>query len=190
MKEALVSVLTGLQSLGSDDVNERPLDRLHAMAAAKNYTAGEEAVLTSLGRDLIAFKFAHRVDSRDQAIKNLADALGWASFKLGLHGKNRKRIASWAVQEWVIDFCPSCSGKCEVPMHLEQSIEGRQPMKQCPTCRGTGKRRYSDEERKEALGDLNRLERGLFVAHGVIGWAEAAAVRSANHLLERWPVTT
>lgn len=200
MKESLVSVLTGLQSLAPDDSREKPVDRLHALGCAQRTTiydhelkefidVGRAAHLCSLGTDLIAFKYAHRAESHWPAIVGLSEALAWRNprFPLKLRDGQRSSVARWAVQEWVINFCPSCSGKGEIPDHSIEGLEGRQPMKPCQTCAGTGLRRYDDNERREALGDLEHLERGLSVAHDLIGKAERLAVRTAKELLERWP---
>lgn len=186
MKEALAAVLTGLQSL-NEAPHERPVDRLHALAASQlaAMTAPRQAELCSLGRDLIAFKFANRVESHEPAVSGLANVLKWSTHRLSLKPWDYWPVSRWAIHEWAIDFCAACSGKKEVPAHFEQ-IEGRQPMKPCQACAGTGKRRYSDQERAEALGNLKALERGLDVAHAMIGEAERQAVRTAQVLLEKW----
>lgn len=184
MKQSLVTVLAGYQSLGYDDSREKPVDRLMAMM-----NATKRSELASVGKDLIAFKYANRAESRGPAVEGLADALEWPRLRLGLNTSNRFRVAGWAVHEWTIDFCPACQGKAEIPAHVElqEGLEGRQPMVPCGACAGTGKRRYSDQERTAALGDLRLLERGLMEAHCLIGSAERLAVNLAAEILEKWP---
>lgn len=189
MKQALALSLAGFQGLGGDDSRERPVDRVAAAGAIQIRHALEakfNSELRSLGVDLIAFKFGNRASSKADAEDKLAIAI--AHFpKLRLSAKERTKIAKWAVQEWAIDMCPMCHGAKEVPDSRGIEIEGRQPMKPCPPtngCGGTGKRRYSDAERMEALGA--QFDRALSEAHGLIGRAEDLAVRAAKEMLERW----
>lgn len=183
MKQALVAVLAGYQGLGYDEVRERPIDRLMAMM-----NAAKRSELAAIGKDLIAFKFANRAESRGPAVEGLADALDWPKLRLSLTTTNRFRVAGWAVHEWAIDFCPACGGKTEIPAYVELQgdLEGRQPMVPCGTCAGTGKRRYTDQERIAALGDPRLAGKGMTEAHCLIGSAERLAVTSAKELLERW----
>lgn len=189
MKQSLAAVLTGLQGLGSDEWRERPVDRLAALGAMQiNSTtqAARTSLLCSLGVDLIAFKLGGRVGSRGDAEDVLATVLAWPSWKLKLTASQRDRVARWAVTEWAHDKCQprpfGCGGAKEVPSH-DKPVDGRQPMQTCPTCRGTGRRHYSDSERTEALG--RTYPEAMDVAHQVIGWAEALAIRYAARLLER-----
>lgn len=200
MKEALVQVLTGLQSLSNDDSRERPVDRLHAVGSSQRRETWDhetqkfvehlrEAHLATLGKNLISFKYAHRADAREPAVNGLADALDGHRLRLNLRRGTRVRVAAWSIQEWVVDQCPTCTGRKQIPDHDIQGLEGRQPMKPCPTCSGTGRRRYEDAERAEALGDSvysGKLDRALSAAHGIIGYAERLAIRSAKELLEKW----
>lgn len=192
MKEALVAVLAGFQSLEHDDARERPIDRLMALM-----NASQRSQLASVGKDLIAFKYANRAEYHDPAIQGLADALDWPRLRLdprirlNLTAPNRLKIAGWAVHEWTIDFCAACSGRGEVPAHaeLQQGLDGRQPMLTCPTCSGTRKRRYSDQERAEALGDMRGAERAMSHAHGLIGAAESLAITLAAEIARNWGTT-
>lgn len=186
MKEALASVLAGMQSLGDDVANERPVDRLHALAAVQATTAGREALLVSLGRDLIALKHAGREESRWPAIANLADALEWRTHRLDLKPWQRTSVATWAIVEWTQDACVTCEGKGLIPMHQDAG-EGRQAMKQCPACTGTMKRRYSDEERQKHLGNPYLIDKPMATAHGLIGQAERVVVRVTLEMLARTP---
>lgn len=196
MKESLVAVLTGFQSLSNDDSRERPVDRLHAVGAGQQRGRLDrqtlifserlrEAHLVTLGRDLIAFKYSHSADAHEKAISGLTDALGWKKAEHHLRPRQRPQVARWAIQEWVIDSCPTCWGRKIVPDHDIQGLEGRQPMKNCGTCSATGKRRYDDAERREALGDLAGVERGLALAHGLIGEAEKLCILIAVQMSGR-----
>ena len=60
-------------------------------------------------------------------------------------------IARAAMHQHVIDMCPRCGGKKEIPDHDLPEQDGRQPMKMCPDCNGTGKRNYSDTEAADSL---------------------------------------
>jgi hypothetical protein len=191
MKQSLAGVLSGFQGLGGDDFRERPVDRLAALGAiqiVRGRDAARESTLCSLGVDLIAFKLGHRASSKPDAEDKLSLVLAWTdpegknTWKLRLTAKERDRVAVWAVQEWTVDCCPTCNGSAQIP--IQQDTDGAQPMKPCPSCDSTGKRRYSDRERIEALG--GDFDKAMSTAHGIIGQAEALAVRAAKQMLERW----
>lgn len=189
MKGTLAAALTGLQGLGWDEAREKPIDRLTALGAMQNQRADDAnnaSLMRSLGQDVIAFKFAHRADAREDAIDKLAAQLGK---RTKLRPSLRRRVAAWAIQEHVVDMCPRCKGALEIPMHQDAG-EGYQPMQPCPPapngCDGTGKRRYSDAERIAATGAAHAeaFER----AHEQITIAVHLAVRTAAAMLERWPL--
>lgn len=188
MREALAKALSGPINL-DEQAHERPVDRLHALASAQidraNRTA-RAAKLASLGVSIIALKHANRPDEYNRSITRLADCLAWP--KPRPSQEVRLRVARQAVQEWVIDFCPTCKGVGEVP--AQEGLEGAQRMRECPECGGHGKRRYSDAERLTALeleaGDYVKMARWMADAMGFIARAEDEAVRSAKRLLERW----
>lgn len=189
MKQVLAGVLGGFQSLQANDVREVPVDRLTALAASQVARAKEAertAALCSLGVDLIRFKLAHIPGAKADAEDKLCAVLSWknaesmSSWNLKVSAGRRYAVARWAIQEWAIDVCPSCLGAKEMKAH---DIEGAQPMLICVTCSGTGKRRYSDQERLDALG--GEFDRAMNIAHGIIGRAEQLAVQRAKELLER-----
>jgi hypothetical protein len=185
MKEALAAVLAGFQGLGSDESRERPVDRLAALGQIQNSyadTTAANSFLASLGVSLISFKYANRPASKQDAEDQLAIALSWKQWNLRLTGKERDKVARQALMEWAIDFCPTCHGRKEVPEQGQQ--EGPQRMKPCMSCTSTGKRRYSDHERVEAMGKA--FDKAMSVAHGIIGRAEDLSVRAAKDMLERW----
>lgn len=192
MRAALASVLAGFQGLEHDDSREKPVDRLGALGliqrkrdqeGEKGKAVDRDAALASLGVDLIRFKFSNCADARPDAIDKLAGVMSWRSWGLELTRRERSVVSAWAVQEWAIDLCPTCAAAGEVP-DCSPEIEGARPMKRCSDCKGTGKRRYSDEERAEAMGAT--YEDAMSKAHEIIGRAEASALEGARRMLERW----
>jgi hypothetical protein len=195
MKQSLAAVLTGFQGLGSDDSREKPVDRLAALGQIQNSYAdatASNAALAALGVALISFKFANRPASKQEAEDMLAIALSWKNTKgdsmwgVRLTAKERDSVARQAIVEWALDFCPprpiGCGGAGEVP--AQERSEGAQPMRPCPVCRGTRRRRFSDLERIQAMGKA--FEKAMDVAHSIIGDAERLTVRGAKDMLERW----
>lgn len=186
MKESYAAVLTGFESLGADDSRERPVDRLGALGAAqirRAEGAAREAVLCTLGKDLIAFKGANRASAKADAEDMLAALL--ATYNgLGIKARERLIIARQAVLEFAIDFCPTCNGARVVPD--QHGLEGAQPTSDCGTCRGTGKRRYTDEERAAVMGKPHGKAMGK--AHELLAVAVDLAERRAGELLEHWPL--
>ena len=185
MKEALAHALSGPISLAEDEWRERPVDRLHALAAAQSACGrtAREAALSALGVSLIALKAANRADEYARSVDRLAHMLRKAKPRPSL--EVRTRIARQAVHEHIVDFCGTCQGRGEIPD--QEGLEGAQRMKPCPECGGHGKRRYSDSERLEIVGCEARYC-GAWIADAMalISEAESEAVRTANRLLERW----
>lgn len=189
MRESLARALSGPVSLMEDEWRERPVDRLHALASAQmeraNRTA-REAHLASLGVSLIALKAANRADELDRAIKRLVACIMWV--RPAPTEKMALKVARQAIQETIIDFCPTCKGTGEVPD--QEGLDGAQRMRVCPSCGGHGRRRYSNEERISGLqihaGELHKVNRYLTEALTFISRAEDEAIRTAARLLERW----
>jgi hypothetical protein len=195
MKLALAVTLGGMQGLGTtEDHRERPVDRLTALGRAigpverrstsaceRGDHAAMESFLCSLGGDLIAFKFGNRAPSKEEAELKLAIALGWKRWGLKLRIGQYERIARCAVMEWAFDLCLTCRGAKEIRNY--DDIEGRQPMKPCTECAQTGLRRYSDQERAEAMGEAHAKAMGW--AHTLISSSESLAVRMVKARLER-----
>lgn len=205
MREALAGVLAGYQGLGGDDTRERPVDRLGALGlgaankrqvelmaneALKGKQADREAALRVIGSCLIRFRDANCSSSRKDAEDLLALALAWPARRgaapLNLKRRERDKVARQAIREWALDFCPVCKGVAEIPRFAE--VEGSQPMSACPPdpvgCGGTGRRRYSDAERAEAMGQP--YSEAMQEAHGLISLAHSIAIRVAKEMLERW----
>jgi hypothetical protein len=190
MKLAFAGVLGGFQSLSNDDARERPVDRLAALGAAqiaRSKEAERTAALCSLGVDLIRFKFAGIAAARQDAEDQLAVALTWRHKADDLSPREKMKVACWAVQEWAGDLCPprpeGCGGAKEVPDHDLRHLEGAQPMRSCPVCRGTGMRLWKDEERIEAMGRPFGV--AMSEAHALIAWAESLAIQFGKEQCER-----
>lgn len=181
MREALISVLGGFQSLATSDHRERPIDRLGALAYTQIGEDGR-SYLASLGVDLMCVKFAQRASSREPAVLKLAVVLGWRANRLKLSANKLEIIARWSIGEWLNLACLHCRGAKEIPVQL--GLEGAQPTKECPTCAGTGLNRWTDSERSQALnGDYNQA---IDIAHKYIGAAVSEAERGAGRMLEHW----
>jgi hypothetical protein len=194
MKSQFAGVLGGFQSLDSDDFRERPVDRLGALGAAQIARADEAlrlSVLTALGVDLIRYKFAGVDTAGKDAEDKLSAALSWPKEWPGrnvlLDAAQRDVVARWSVHEWRNDKCPprpdGCGGALEVPSSA-RLIDGAQPMMVCPKCRGTGWKRWSDEERRAAMEDT--FSKAMGIAHALIAHAEDLAMKRGKEQVERW----
>ena len=196
MREALARALSGPINL-DEQAHERPVDRLHALASSQIYRANRTArasKLASLGVSLMALKHANRADEYARAVERLADLLVFCRPKKS--ELFRVTVSRQAVMEHCVDFCPTCKGTGEIP--AQDGLDGAQRMKPCPPpdpsgnggCGGTGKRRYTDEERRVNMllrAEDYRAGASLMAeAMGLISLAEDEAIRSAKRLLERW----
>lgn len=177
-RETFAHCLSGPVSLAEDQWRERDVDRLHALASAARGSA-----LSSLGVCLIGLKTANRPDEYSRSIEYLTFFLKHSKPRPPL--LTREAVATQAIREWLIDFCPVCHGKGET--EAQEGQEGAQRMKSCPECQGHGKRRYSDMERRATIaGKRHEIERWMADALATISQAEAQAQRTAVQLLERW----
>lgn len=195
MIRPFAAALGGFTGLGgTEDGRERPVDRVGAAGAMQIERAEDaerEAIQASLGVDLMRYKWAGVERAGTEAELQLMGILFWGKWwkggKCPLTPAERERVACWAVHEWANQACPprpdGCGGKGEVPTAGEP-VAGMQPMMTCPVCHGTTKRRWTDEERVEAMGSA--FEEGMAEAHRIISTAEALALRRGRQLLERW----
>lgn len=191
-KGAFVAAMGGFVNLDASDNRERPVDRLAALGAAQIARAEEaeqEAILASLGVDLIRYKFAGvdcEADAQDQLAGILAWARWWKPYPAP-EARDLDVVATWAVHEWRHDKCPSrpdgCGGAGEVPS-AAKPLDGPQPMMACPKCGGTKLRRWTDEERVQAMA--RTFDREMSRAHSIISLAESLAMRRAEEQIERW----
>lgn len=184
MREALAHALTGPVNLDERDGWERPVDRIHALAAAQAITinrTARECALASLGVSLLALKAANRSDEHARTVAKLVDALMWLRPRPS--SKQATIIARQAIMENVVDHCFTCQGRGHV-----QTDAG--VVKACPACGGSGKRRYSDDERQEAMQmsgrEFDRANRQLGEALRFLAMAEAEAIKTAKKMLEKW----
>ena len=205
MKAAFAAVLGGMQNLDDCEHRERPVDRLAALAAGARCVPDEDrngnqvrratheqrqAILASLGVDLVAFKHSQRALSGVNAFQALAEILAWPSWwpqgEVGLSPVERFAVARWAIHEWAEERCPprpkGCGGALVVP--TQDGVDGTQRTMICSVCAGTGKRRWSDQERTQAMGAAH--DEGMNQAHRIIAHAEMIAVRRGAKMLERW----
>lgn len=203
--KGLIAVLAGMTSLSHDDARERPVDRLGAAGFGGRVVPDQtreganverashelrQAHLSSLGVDLIRYKFSGAQGAGSDAEDKLSLILGWptqwAGRKVGLNAAQRDAVACWAIHEWAKDKCPprpeGCGGAREVPS--AEAVQGAQPMMDCPKCKGTGVRLWTNEERVEAMGDVFAV--GMDSAHRIIAHAESLAVRTYKKMLEKW----
>lgn len=158
---SLAKALSGNLTYSAEE--ERSLDKLIALSLG-SIGPGRESHLNSLGISLVAFKHGHNARYYLQAVKGLGHALAWRKVK------NRGAVSRQAITEWVVDLCPSCMNAREVP-------SGNGVMRPCLACGQSGKRRYSDDERRGIPG------KAMSEAHSLISLAVSLAVRGAMRRL-------
>lgn len=156
-------------------------DKLTALALGavqSDRRTAREAHLNALGADLIAFKIRHAVERHPRAIMGLAEVLRWRA--QAISERKRTKIASLSIEEWCIDMCPTCLGA-----KIVTDVNGVQ--RACVLCAETGKRRYSDQERTEILGEpAHKLSKEIAIAHSGISLAVHVAAENAKRMLKVW----
>jgi hypothetical protein len=161
-KEDLTRVLSGSRNLAFDkEGDERDVDRVAALGMAQTVEhhlrqvenanrAARDAKMVSLGRLVMAFRQANEPKSHPNLLHMLtievAERLRYIE-NPATRLWTARAVARQAIQEHVIDMCPVCMSKEVVPDHDRPNLRGKQPMKVCPSCAGTGKRAYSIFER-------------------------------------------
>lgn len=160
--------------------HERDWDRLTALAwgcIRSDRRSSREAQLSSLGISLIAFRHAHLPSYQERALQELTEALEWRT--KGLRHHRRELIARQAIEEWVLDVCPSCLG-------AGSGLDERGVSRPCVPCGTSGKRRWSDEDRKTILGpQANKLASAIGTAHSLIALSVHIATEFAERMLRR-----
>lgn len=177
-------------------------------------TAARRAAMVSLGKRSMLFHFGNRHEEAAPAVEELVAILRNPRDPRELTGPPQVKqpvhkcawIARAALYELTFDRCGSCFGRGEVEDH-NLKIEGRQPMKSCETCFGSGRRRYNEDFRIKTFAravnpedeagaekslrkmpsrELHALLDCVNVAKGVLLAAERVAVEGTGLMLERW----
>lgn len=175
--EALARSMSG--NLTYDSEHENDLDRLTALAMGSvesDRRSARESLLNSLGRSLIALKVSGRTDLFNRSVIDLKDSLKWRLLKSSQ--RDRLRVAKVVIQEWVDDTCRQCNGAKSVFDHNGVKMG-------CLVCAGTGKHRYSDQERAESLGvdAPDKWSRAIGIGHFQVSFAVDYAKRNAYEKL-------
>lgn len=190
MKESLATALTGTGSMQDSEVNEVRVDRVRAAAAAQMpevhraqmksaNQALKDANLCAMGRHAIAFRVGHCAASHEPLVEALSE---WLSRRLR---QDARAVAIQAIREWTVSMCPRCKGAAIVPDHDVQHLEGPQPMRNCPDCSGSGKRRWDEGERDMSRKAAQTVE----VAKSILRQAETAITTHYGKLLGKGSVS-
>lgn len=164
-KEDLTRILSGSSRNMAFDTEgeERDVDRVAALGMAQTSAhhmrqvenanrAAREAYKVTLGRHVIAFRQANDPKAHPRVLHMLtiemAERLKYIENKAQRIWTARA-VARQAIQEHVIDICPVCVGKAEIPAQV--GVIGRQVWMKCTTCNGDGKRKYTVFERGREL---------------------------------------
>jgi hypothetical protein len=172
VSESLARALSG--NLTYDGPSWDKLLALSLGSVTNERRTARESLLNSLGVSLLGFKVAQRADLFTRAADDLRDSLRW---KLKTSRQDRQRIAEWAIREWVVDICPTCSGAGHI-------FDNRGVERICNTCDGNLKRKYTQAERFEKLGYGGvRADRAMDAALLQISVAVGFCVRQAREKL-------
>ncbi len=169
-----------------ESTQERDIDVLTAMGISDTY-----GVMEQLGGLLLSVKGAnksrgtHYFPGHERYKADLKDAI-----RLLVRIANRHRampklrmrqwqpLAGMAIAEWLNDSCAVCNGAAQVKNEAGTVII------ECQACNGSGKHRFTDEDRARVMGE--RMDKPLSILHGLIGIAERLKVQAVGRLLERW----
>lgn len=163
MREALAHAVNS-SNLGMEESYEHDADKIAAMAFGPR-----------LGSLLVRYRDGGQARWKGQATCMIAYKL---IRKLRLNRELSLKIATHALHEWADPHCLTCGGAREVMGERIKVI--------CHVCNGTGIRRYTDIERKNAIGGCGgKIEDGLRLAHATITGAVAGTVGVALVQLER-----
>ena len=122
-------------------------------------------------------------EDRDNARAIACDMVEAKFSKMGLIERQRRRLVEVGLDEWVDDRCHTCHGSAAIEREQGGTLT-------CAACHGTGKHRYSDQERSQSLNvAVDRLihyERALALVIDLCATAERLAVGAANDYLDRY----
>lgn len=150
---------------------ESAIDRVGALGRA-----------TDLGRALYHWGYAGDETSLRSAYKHL---LRKAQRKVKVYRHHKEfpileRVCKMVLFEWRFPLCHSCGGAGELVTDQLRVI--------CQTCSGSGKKRYSDEERMQALGveavSYAEWERAVAQVWLCVSSADLNAEHVCRHQLE------
>lgn len=191
-RESLAHALSGPVSLAEDQWRERDVDRLHAIASAQLVREQDErcnkarksAALCSLGVDVFAYTVLPEGDpggvrAFNRAFKTLMDYLDWSEHRLSLRESTKIAVARHSLLEHKNSTCRVCNGKTDedrIPSIPDvdrlkgwREGDGPVPMRACPSCGGTGKHKWTDEERFNSTGIRHKvMDRAFSVAHELL----------------------
>lgn len=202
MSESLARALGGHTGLGESPSHDAaPVDRLHAVAAAQRKEtyadcrdASAASFLASLGRDLYSLINADGERWRWRCEIGLANALRWDQYRLSLTPETAMFVAIQTIKEVKNDRCRVCNGRTDeygifsIPdsdrMAGREQADGPIPMRPCPQCGGTGKHRFSDEERAATVGEAARFTRAFDMAHALISQSIREVLRGSRQYMK------
>jgi hypothetical protein len=119
-----------------------------------------------LGRKSMLFRLGNHPLERAGVIDQLGESLKRAE---GRHGGRIvpfnialcRCIAAVAIDELALEMCFTCKGAGQVRDHDHQKLEGKQPMKPCPTCAGAKRWRYGEDERVKNMAKAWTSQAGM-----------------------------
>ncbi|MDE3023649.1 MAG: hypothetical protein KGI54_17685 [Pseudomonadota bacterium] len=164
LRESVAAALNS--SLDSDEMHERPIDRLGAFSKSKR-----------LGTLLWRVKY-------DNDAKSYKPALLLLTRFFLRRGEGRKfveTICKCALDEWLMDKCKHCGGSGQV-LHGQVLIT-------CTSCNGTSIQRFTDRQRAKAMHmkieQVEKLNKRLGLIHDFLGDIDRKVNVKTNIELER-----
>lgn len=133
---------------------DRDMSAREAHRIVARVSLGKHSMLFRLGND--AAERAHAIDELSVMLKK-ADGAKKVPFDM----RFCRCIAATALDELAIDMCFECKGAGVVRDHDHGTLEGKQPMKPCPSCGGARRRRYNEDERIGKLAVEFRIQMRL-----------------------------
>lgn len=156
MREAIANALDS--SLEWDDAHEKAIDKLTAFAYSDR-----------LGTLLWRVKYFNCQQSYKPALLILAKRLKPINREIAY------KVAQQAMNEWLFSFCKTCLGAKEV--------KAGELVVSCKACCGTGVRRYTDQERQQAIGA--HMPKQIKAIHDIIGETDRKVSKNIRNKLQR-----